>query len=195
MASGLELPLVVAAAAFGAFMVWKHRPVGLLGRSHEGRDERDEAAASRAEAMLGARLSDAATPAAKALVLCDAADAAAGQLGKAALVRALYLRALRTDPRSAEIVQRASRTLARRPRTLAALLWRTLAAHPWTPPADSGRVNAVATALAVLTGLYDGPLGDPVLARATAHARAALFAEGAATEGEVLSRGGERRPE
>ena len=45
-----------------------------------------------------------------------------------------YLRTMRAHPASAEVVERAARTLSRRPRALESLLWRRLGAEGWRGP-------------------------------------------------------------
>ena len=100
----------------------------------------------------------------KALALCDAADllAARGAVG-------LYLRAMRIDPSSVQVVQRTVSGLSRRPRALESALSRHLGSTPWTPsPA------ATVAALDALRALYEGPLRSPVRAKLFAQARDSL---------------------
>lgn len=119
-----------------------------------------------------ARVQGAADEAARARALCDAADIVVtdAPLAGSARAQALYMRALRADPASAEIVARAVVGLARRPRTLEALLWRHLGAADWKGPCKP----AMVAALEALRGLYEGPLRNAVRARAIGNAREAL---------------------
>jgi len=80
------------------------------------------------------------------------------------------LQSLRSDGRSVELVARAVAGLAGRPRRLEAVLWRHLAAVPWT--GDSA--EAARASLDALRALYEGPLRNAVRARALAHACDAL---------------------
>jgi hypothetical protein len=88
---------------------------------------------------------------------------------KSASAKALYLRALRADPRSALVIQRATAGLARRPRALESLLWRHLAATVWRDCPEATRA-----ALDALEALYEGPLRNATRAKAIANARDAL---------------------
>jgi hypothetical protein len=154
-----ELPLVLVAALFAGFMVWRMRPA--LGRSRGvGR------AALRTAKK---RLEDATSPSERALALCDAGDACAASLRTTSAV-GYYLRAMRTDPTSAALVERAATALERRPHALESLLWRRLGAEPW-----SGASRAAAVmALRELAFLYDGPLRNRARARALDFALASL---------------------
>lgn len=89
----------------------------------------------------------------------------------------LYLRAIRSDPTSVDVIERASVALATRPRTLESLLWRHLAvAGPWTGPARP----AARASIDRLRTLYEGPLRNAVRARALANALQSLDVETAA---------------
>ncbi|MGH7270409.1 MAG: hypothetical protein ACREJ3_08255 [Polyangiaceae bacterium] len=154
-------PLVAAAAAFLAVLLWRVRPHLPGGRSRASFDALREARA-RIEATH--------EPRARALALCDAADLTVRGPGGTASAAGLYQRAMRTDPTSAEIVVRTVSGLAKRPRRLESLLWRHLAAGPWTGEA----ADASRAALDALRVLHEGPLKNAVRARALAHARDAL---------------------
>src|SRR5690606_1107070 len=119
MPSQWEVALVVSAFAFAAFLVWKTRPVVSAVVSPDGR------AAAAALRAAQERVASAKDDAARALALSDAADAAA-RLGKGSSAGAFYMRALRADPTSKTVVERAERTLAKRPGALEKLLWRHL---------------------------------------------------------------------
>jgi len=155
----IELPLALAAALFAGFMVWRMRPA--LGRVRGAGRAALRAAKQRIEAAK--------TPGERALALCDAGDASAALLGATSAV-GYYLRAMRADPTSAALVERAARGLVRRPHALEPLLWRRLGAEPW-----SGSSRAAAeVALRELAFLYEGPLRNRARARAIDYALAAL---------------------
>src|SRR5580704_4376990 len=161
---GLSTPLVVAAAAFLFVVLWRVRPdlpwtAGLRRRERHAalRDARK-------------RIESTADPRARALALCDAGDLVRRGVVSASNATGLYLRALRTDPKSADVVNRAVAGLASRPRALESLLWRHLGQAPWA--ADSR--NATRTVLDALRVLYEGPLKNAVRARALGNARDAL---------------------
>lgn len=157
-----QIPLVVMAAVFGAFLVFKFRPAF-------SRPSRPGGATLR-EAK--ARIDAAKTDDARAAALCDAADICALSLGRGTAAIGYYLRAMRIEPANAAIIERAAVGFARRPRALEALLWRRLGAEPWT---GTTKGSAVA-ALRHLARLYAGPLRNAVRARALEHAHAALDA-------------------
>jgi hypothetical protein len=153
--------LVVAAVLFGGFMVWRLRP------AWGGSRALGPARGALREAKK--KLESAKTPVERALALCEVADACAASLRANSAV-AYYLRAMRSDPTSSELVLRASRGLARRPHALESLLWRRLGAEPW-----SGRSKSAAiTALRTLAAIYEGPLRNRARARALDHALAAM---------------------
>ena len=155
-----HIPLVIAAIAFLAMIVWRARPSFGPGRP------------SLRIALKDARLriEGAKDDPSKALALCDAADACALSLGRASTAFGYYLRAMRCDPRSVDILHRAARGLHRRPRDLESLMWRRLAADEWEGPLK----EPAAAALAILIELYDRRLKSPLQARALEHARAML---------------------
>ncbi len=151
-----SLPLILAAGAFLLILVWQVRPLvawASLRKVGSGQAMR--------EAM--ARVESATDDAARAVALCDAADLSATR------GRGLYLRALRADPRSVQVVQRAVARLSKRPRALESLLWRHLGSVPWTEAREATRAS-----LDALRVLYEGPLRNAVRARAMTHARDAL---------------------
>lgn len=154
-----QIPLLVSAMVFAGYLVFKFRPAF-------GPDGRTSAAALR-EAR--ARIEAAKDDVSRALALCDAADASV-QLGMTTAAVGLYLRALRADPRSTAVVERAAASLARRPRALESLMWRHLGAEPWT---GEGREAALA-ALRVLAATYAKRPRFAPRARALEHALAAL---------------------
>jgi hypothetical protein len=149
-------PLIIATAGFLVVLLWRVRPLVPGRRPGASREAIREAKA---------RVEEAADDHARALALCDAAD-----LLNPGGAKGLYIRAIRADPGSVQVVQRAVAALARRPRTLESLLWRQLAAKPWRAAPEATR-----TALDALRALYDGPLRSATKAKAVAHAREALI--------------------
>jgi hypothetical protein len=156
-----NLPLVISAGVFVAFLLWKLRP------SFEGARDGSAREAIRAAKK---RVEMAKTDDERALALCDAADASVAAFGGAGSAVGYYLRAMRVNPRSAELVDRASKGLARRPRALESLLWRRLGAERWA----GGGEAASRAALRQLGVLYAGPLRNPSRARAMEFALEAL---------------------
>lgn len=150
-------PLIVAAGAFLALLAWRVRPLVVW---------RTKQRASR-QALREARARIQAAPEGpeRARALCDAADLVARQVRGRGSAPGLYLRAMRSDPKSVDVLHRAVAGLVRRPRALESLLWRHLAIAPWKESPD----GAVA-ALDALRALYEGPLRNAIRARALAYA-------------------------
>lgn len=155
-------PLVISALLFAAFLLWKLRPA--LGSG--GRGGAVAAALRDAKQRIDAAKDDVT----RAQALSDAGDACAQSLGRTTGAVGYYLRAMRADPTSAAIVERAAKALAGRPYALESLLWRRLGATTWTGDA---RPAAIA-ALRHLAALYAGPLRNRPRGRALHHALAAL---------------------
>jgi hypothetical protein len=152
------VPLTLAAGAFLAVLLWRVRPlVEWTTLRRASREALHEAQARIESAQDGSE---------RARALCDAADLLATQVRGRGSATGLYLRAMRSDPKSVDVVERAVAGLARRPRALESILWRHLATTPW----DQSRGAAVA-ALDALRILYEGPLRNAVRARALANAR------------------------
>jgi hypothetical protein len=151
-----SIPLVVAAAAFLAVLVWRVRPFVAWGPSRAGNRE--------ALREVQVRIEAAKTEPERALLLCEAAEHM-----RAGGARGMYQRALRADPRSVNVIERMAIGLARRPRALESLLWRHLSTMPWTEAPAAMRAS-----LDALRVLYEGPLKNAVRARAMANARDAL---------------------
>src|ERR1700722_17786399 len=112
----LSTPLVAAAAAFLVVVLWRVRPAMPFRARRRAPREALREAQSRIEAS--------ATPAARALALCDAADLLTRGVGGASSATGFYLRAMRTDPQSAAVGGRAGAGLAAPPRAPEAPLWR-----------------------------------------------------------------------
>ena len=159
---GLSTPLVVAAAAFLLVVLWRVRPAMPFSPRRRASKQAIREAQARIETAPDAQ--------ARAMALCDAADMMASAVGGAANATGFYLRAMRTDPRSAVIVARAVAGMTARPRALESLLWRHLAQAPWTPESR----DATRSVLDALRVLHEGPLKNTIRARALANARDAL---------------------
>lgn len=97
--------------------------------------------AGRASAVLlkdaKQRILRAKDDAARAEALCDAADACAG-LGRTRAAVNYYMRALRVEPTSLEIANRAAEGLARRPAALEKVMWRQLANARFSESREAG---------------------------------------------------------
>lgn len=156
-----HVPLIIAAAVFGAFMLWKVRPAAFS-------PSRAAARAALREAQK--RIEMARDEPARAAALCDAGDAAASAAVGSASAIGFYLRAMRLVPTSAELVERAASGLVRRPRALEQLMWRRLGAEPWN---GSARPAAKA-ALQHLVRLYNGPIRNAIRAKALEQALDAM---------------------
>jgi hypothetical protein len=103
---------------------------------------------------------------------------------RASSARGLFLRAMRADPTSVEVITRARAWLSKRPRALESLLWRHLGGSPWRESRE-----ATGAALAALAELYEGPLWNPIRARAVANAHD-LVAEAADAQNRAGAREG-----
>jgi hypothetical protein len=147
-------PLIVAAVAFLLVLLWRVRPVVGWTKAAGGREAMKAAMA---------RVATAPDDAARAVALCDAAELSVTRS------RALFLQAVRADPKSAAVVGRAVAHLSRRPRALEALLWRHLGSVAWTESREATRAS-----LDALRVLYEGRLRNAVRAKAMVHARDAL---------------------
>lgn len=159
-----HIPLVVATAAFLAFMVLRVWPA-------RGGESSTQARADLKEARR--KLDAAKTDAERVDALCDAGDASAKLVGGAARAVQYYLRAMKLAPTSTDLVERVAKALARRPRGLENILWRRLGTESWAKE----ELPAVLAAIALLERLYAGPLKSTVRARAFANLRAHLKAQ------------------
>jgi hypothetical protein len=154
-----QIPLAIATLAFLAFILFKVRPAVFPSkRTKEARE---------ALRVAKEKIESAKTDEERALALCDAADASLAARAGTPSAIGFYLRAMRTNPRSAEIVERAALGLARRPRALENLLWRRLGAEEW-------RGDAAKAALRHLATLYSGPLKSSIRAKALENALASV---------------------
>jgi hypothetical protein len=159
---GLSAPLLAAAGGFLVVLLWRVRPA--LPWSPRRRASREALKEAKA------RIESAPTPQARALALCDAADIMMQSVGGASSASGLYMRAMRTDPSSTEVVKRVVTGLTPRPRALELLLWRHLAQGPWS----SESREATRSVLDALRILHEGPLKNAIRARALGNARDAL---------------------
>jgi hypothetical protein len=158
-----HLLVVITAALFGVFVIYKFRPAIGIGVGYRPSERKKVLAAK-------ARLDAAKTDAERAHALAEAADACTRGGGSRSAAIGYYLRAMRLDPTSAELVERAAAGLVRRPRALESLLWRRLGSDPWF--GETGL--AAQAALRHLAELYSGPLKSAIRARALEHAVNAL---------------------
>jgi hypothetical protein len=159
----LSTPLLLAVGSFLLVLLWQVRPAFPFGSRRKQIREALREARTRIEA--------APTPQARALALCDAGDISVGaSVRGAANASGFYLRAMRTDPHSTEVIARAVAGLNVRPRALESLLWRHLAQTPWT----SESRDATRSALDALRTLYERPLRNSIRARALGNARDAI---------------------
>ena len=163
----MDWKLIAAATVFGLYVIYRFRPMFSGGRT---------ALASLAEARK--RIDAATTDEGRAEALAAAGDACAGAVGRTTGAVGYYTRAMRANPSSVAILERATTGLSRRPRALEQLLWRRLASESW----DGDKKDAALAALAHLQRLYDrsprnrtrarvfenllGALGAPVTAPA-----------------------------
>ncbi|MBX3204342.1 MAG: hypothetical protein KF764_04700 [Labilithrix sp.] len=161
-----QIPLLVSAVVFAAFLVFRMRPA-VTPRA------REKAAAL---AVATKRIEESKDDAARAIALADAADACAA-LGRTNSAVGYYLRALRSDPRSTQIVERTAAGLTRRPGALERLMWRHLAAHSW----EGEHRDAAHASLRALAAVYAKRRRHRLRAEAIAHALAALDAERSGT--------------
>ena len=160
-----SLPLVLATAAFLMLVVWRVRPALPWSTSRRANREALRTALSVVESATDDQ--------ARALALCDAADLVGKRVAASANAtnaNGLFLRALRTDPKSVEVVRRTVAGLANRPRALESVLWRHLGVAAWT----GAYRPAMRASLDALRVLYEGRLRNTARARALAHARDAL---------------------
>jgi len=134
-----QIPLLISALAFFAFLVFRVMPWG--GEGKHGAPKEARAALARAE--------QAKTDAERALALADAASASAKVLGRGGSAAALFLRAMKADPCSVAIVERAASDLSRKRRSLEHLLWRRLAQEPFRRESRDANMAAL-TALSKL---------------------------------------------
>jgi hypothetical protein len=161
-----SLALAVATGAFALMLLWRVRPAFGPGR-------RRHAALKEAQARIEA----AADEPSRALALCDAADLVAARMAGSGSAKGLYMRAMRADPSSVDVVSRAVAGLARRPRALESVLWRHLSlSAPAVPPGSrkGPARGAMLASLDALRSLYEGPLKNGVRARALANMRDAF---------------------
>ena len=150
-----SIPLVIAAVAFLAVVLWRFRPfVGAL----------DDGKAGATPPELQAKLEGAKSEAERAVLLCEAAEATTPRGAVA-----LFLRAMRADPSSVEVVKRVVQGLSRRPRALESVLWRRLGNAPWLESKEATRET-----LDALRTLYEGPRRNGLRARAITQARDAM---------------------
>ncbi len=136
----MDWKLIAAATVFGLYVIYRFRPMFSGSRAALG---------SLAEARR--RIDAAKTDEERAIALAEAGDACASTVGRTTGAVGYYTRAMRANPSSVDIVDRAAKGLARRPRALEQLLWRRLAGEAW----DGERKAATLAALAHLHHVYE----------------------------------------
>ncbi len=156
----LRLPLVILAVLFGLLVLIRMRPTARK-KSRESRE-----ALEAAEAKIAAAPNEVL----RALALCEAGEACVARWRRNERALGYFLKAMKADPTSTEIVERAVNALDHRPRALEAVLWRRLAVTVW------GERNGAATKLALraLSEIYGTKLRNPTRGRALTQAIALL---------------------
>jgi hypothetical protein len=157
-----QIPLIVSALVFVAFLMWRMRPA--MG------DDSGPGARARALRDAKERIRTAKDDTARAEALCDAGVACAQMVGRGGSAAQYFLRAMRSDPANVEIVTRAAKALERRPMTLESMLWRRLGTEGW----EGAQRDAALAALAELALAYRRSLRHRVRGAALASALAAL---------------------
>lgn len=174
-----SIALVVATGAFVVMLLWRVRPA--FGGGRRGGRAAFKEAQGRIEA--------APDEPSRARALCDAAEVVgAARIAGSSRAKGLYMRALRADPASVEVISRTVAGLSRRPRALEAVLWRHLGSGPWS---GAGAGATVAT-LDALRALYEGPLKNAVRARALAYASEAVSLAAGRTAAPAAQPGGQK---
>ncbi len=159
--SRMDWKLIAAATVFGLYVIYRFRPMFAGSRAALG---------SLAEARK--KIDAAKTDEERALALAEAGDACAGAVGRTTGAVGYYTRAMRANPSSVDLVERAAKGLLRRPRALEQLMWRRLASEGWGG-------NNKAAALAALTHLcrvYERSPRNKTRARMFEHLLVALGA-------------------
>jgi hypothetical protein len=124
MELGWRHALAGAAVLFIAFLLFKMRPA----------KRRGDAVAAQELRAARERVRRAATPAERVEALCEAGALAARGADRSAAA-GYFLRAMRADPASAGVIERAVAALERpAPRVLEKILWRRLSLLPWEGP-------------------------------------------------------------
>lgn len=162
-----QIAILAAVGFFFAFLFFQFRPSARRARREVGlaiRDARARAYKAKSPEERSAALSDAAEAAVKAKRWVAAAG--------------YFLRAMRGNPASAEIVARAGAGLARRPALSERTFWRRLAALP----DDDAHRSAYLETVRQLASLYESALPDAGRARVLRRLEALETArDGAAT--------------
>ncbi len=154
------IALTIAAITFGVFILWRVRPA--FGGQRKPLRTVLKAARARIDAAKDEEE--------RAQALCDAGDACAAAVGRSGEAVQFYLRAMRQQPNTSALLERAIKGLSRKPRALEKLLWRRLGSEPW-----AGQTREVAKiALKALADLYTHQLHDHIKAQALEHALNAI---------------------
>ncbi len=125
MVTPTTIALLVMVALFAVYVIVQVRPAARRG----GRKTTEAIRAAHGRAR------EAKTTEARSAALADAGEAAA-KAGRYVSAAGSFLRALRANPASPEIVHRTGAALASRPRLLESLLLRRVAAVPAAPPSS-----------------------------------------------------------
>jgi hypothetical protein len=157
-----HVSLIVAAAVFLAFILFRFRPA-------TGGEGTGQARADLKEARQ--RLEAAKSDDERIEALCAAGAASAKLVSGGGRAVQYYLRALKLRPSSPELIDRVAVGLARRPRGLETIMWRRLGGDQSWRPEDAA---VVASILRHLGALYGGPLKNSVRARAFANMLTAM---------------------
>ncbi|WP_394833139.1 hypothetical protein LVJ94_42225 [Pendulispora rubella] len=173
--------LLGATIVFAVYLIFRFRPA-LSGLSRGGARSAARAALKDAKTRLDAAKTDEE----RALCLGDAGDASASA-GRTNGAVGYYIRAMRLDPRSAALIERAATHLEEHPHALETLLWRRLGAESWTGPTAA----PAHAALRHLAKLYaHGALRQSVRARVFRNALAAVAPSTESEEANPAPRAG-----
>ena len=156
----MRIPLVVLAVLFGLLVLIRMRPTA----------RRKSQASREALAAAEAKIASAPNEVERALAFCEAGEACVARLSRNERALGYFLKAMKADPTSTEIVERVVNALDHRPRALEAVLWRRLAVTGW------GEKNSAATKLVLraLSEVYGTKLRNPTRGRALTQAIALL---------------------
>ncbi len=157
------IALLAVAVVFALVILWRVRPA--FGGDGRGKGFRD--ALRKAQGRVEAAKTDDE----KAAALCDAADACAIAFGRASAAVSYYLRAARVAPTSEEILERAIKGLAKKPRALETFLWRRMAHEDFAKEPLKIQTRSL---LALATLYASGKKSQQIQADSLRHLAAAL---------------------
>lgn len=154
------MALIASAVAFALVLLYRLRPQIVSAR----RPVRERLKKAKAALVL------AKTDSERAAALAEAADACSESRGIRRLAYGYYFRALRLEPNSLPLIQRATVGLSRRPHELESLLWRRLGSSDW----DEEAMPVLTVCLEELAHLYGTRLHQGARARALRFALARI---------------------